>query len=177
MILTSTALHPTIPFFFFFFFSRRLWCPSTCQRKRGWHPNTSKLSRSTPRLGHPRAWSGLNKIQGKNIKKQTSIPQFRCKQTCLIVVICLYTIQRKQQGCLPTISENQTMLECVSFHTVEPAINPWPLFRLHWAEGWPQLWNNKGPVMVSPEACCLNFVSPECVRRGEEGRKKKKLRL
>ena len=28
--------------------------------------------------------------------------------------------------------------------------------------------------MVSPEARCLNFVSPECVRRGEEGRNKKK---
>lgn len=60
------------------------------------------------------------------------------------------------------------MLKCVSFHTVEPAINPWPLFRLHRAEGWPQLWNNKVPVMVSPEAGCLNFVSPESVRRGQE---------
>ncbi len=108
----------------------------------------------------------------EHMKKQTSILQFRCKPTCLIVILWLYTIQRKQQGCLSTISENQTMLECVSFHTVEPAINPWPLFRLRWAEGWPQLWNNKGPVMVSPEACCLNFVSPERVRRGEEGRKK-----
>ena len=28
--------------------------------------------------------------------------------------------------------------------------------------------------MVSPEAHCLNFVSPECVRRGEEGGKKEK---
>lgn len=38
------------------------------------------------------------------------------------------TVQRKQRGCVPAISENQTTLERVSFHTVEPAINPWPLF-------------------------------------------------
>lgn len=31
--------------------------------------------------------------------------------------------------------------------------------------------------MVSPEARCLNFVSPECVRRGEEGRNKKKKKV
>lgn len=115
----------------------------------------------------PNTWIHYNK---KREGKKKNV-QLKCKH-CLIEIIWLCTIQRKQQGCLSTISENQTMLDCVSFHTVEPAINPWPLFRLRWAEGWPQLWNNKGPVMVSLEACCLNFVSPECVRRREGGRKK-----
>lgn len=163
MILTSTALHPLL-----FSPSLPLMPVNMSEKNRDDIPNTRKLSRSTPRLEDSRA---LNKKRNKS-ETNTSILQLWCKPTCLIAIMCLYTIQRKQQGCLSTISENQTMLECVSFHTVEPAINPWPLFRLHWAEGWPQLWNNKGPVMVSPEACCLNFVSLECVRRGEEGRKK-----
>lgn len=162
MILTSTALHPLL-------FSPSLpLMPVNMSEKTGMTSPTRENCHAQHLGWRTRGHWTKNKTK----VKQTAILQLWCKPTCLIAIMCLYTIQRKQQGCLSTISENQTMLECVSFHTVEPAINPWPLFRLHWAEGWPQLWNNKGPVMVSPEACCLNFVSLECVRRGEEGRKK-----
>lgn len=77
-----------LPFTHPLLFPPCLWCPSMCQGKRGWHPNTSKLSRSTPRLGHSRALSSLNKNVWTHKKKQTSIFQFRFKLTCLIAIIC-----------------------------------------------------------------------------------------
>lgn len=71
--------------------------------------------------GHDAVWT--EKISPK--KPPTTNPSAQT-QPASIRLICSYTIHRKQRGCLSTISENQTMLECVSFHTVEPAINPRP---------------------------------------------------
>lgn len=73
LILTSTALHPPSSLFFF-----PPWRPSTCQGKRGWHPNTSELSRSTLWLGRSRAW--LKKSTQKKIKIK---PHIKTKPTSL----------------------------------------------------------------------------------------------
>lgn len=97
LILTSTALHPPSSLFFF-----PPWRPSTCQGKRGWHPNTSELSRSTLWLGRSRAWLKKS-TQKKNKNKtphqnKTHISQFRCKPTCLIAIIRPYKHSEEAAG-------------------------------------------------------------------------------
>lgn len=73
LILTSTALHPPSSLFFF-----PPWRPSTCQGKRGWHPNTSELSRSTLWLGRSRAW-----LKKSTQKKNKIKPHIKTKHTSL----------------------------------------------------------------------------------------------
>lgn len=77
MILPFT--HPAV-------FPGCLWRLSTCQGKQGWHPNTSKVSRSAPRLGHSQAWNGLKEIPAKyvNTPQKTNLYLSAQMQTNLL---------------------------------------------------------------------------------------------